>query len=90
MGGDEDLLLEYKKVRNKVRRALSKDRSEYYKNKLMGDQKLSSKQSWSVVNNLLGKSTNKSPSKICFENDIISNPRDLSVAFSKIFKNKVE
>ena len=56
----------------------------------MGDQKLSSKQSWNVVNNLLGKSTNKSPSKICFENDIISNPRDLSVAFSKIFKHKVE
>ena len=86
--GDKDLLNEYKIIRNKVRHAISKDQSDYYKQKFL-DENMSLKQSWNVVNNFLGKSSNKSPSKINFENKVISNPKALAAAFSRIFEKKV-
>ena len=87
--GDIILLKEYRKFRNKVCRSLSKDRSDYSRNKLLGD-KLSVKESWKVVNGILGKASNKTPSKIKFNDKIISNPRALAEAFSTIFKEKVD
>ena len=50
--GDKDLLNEYKIIRNKVRHAISKDQSDYYKQKFL-DENMSLKQSWNVVNNFL-------------------------------------
>ena len=38
---------------------------------------------------MLGQVSSKSPSKIQFENEIISNPKGLAEAFNKIFQTKV-
>ena len=51
---------------------------------------MSVKESWSVVNSILGKSVNKTPTRINFNNKIVTNSRTLAEAFSTIFKDKVE
>ena len=86
--GDEALLKEYKKLRNLVRHQLPKDQPKYYENKFH-DESMTVKKAWKLVYDLLGKIDNKSPTKIQYENKIISNPKALAQAFSKIFREKV-
>ena len=87
--GDEDLWKEYKKLRNQVKRQLTKDKTNYYKNKFY-DNKMTVKQAWKLAYDLLGKSENKSPNKICRGNKIISDPKALATAFNEIFRDKVK
>ena len=87
--GDEELLKEFKKLRNTVRHQLIKDKQSYYKNKFHDDQ-MTVKNAWKLAYDLLGKVDNKSPTKINYGNKIISNPKALATAFSKIFKEKVD
>ena len=86
--GDEELMKEYKKLRNKVRHQLPKDQPTYYKNKFHDDN-MTVRKAWKLAYELLGKVNNKSPTKIKHENEIISSPKALASAFSKIFSEKV-
>ena len=85
---DEELLREYRKLRNHVKRRIQDDKTNYYKTKF-SDNKMTVKQSWKLAYDLLGKIENKSPSKILYKNKIISEPRALATAFNDIFKEKV-
>ena len=48
------------------------------------------KKAWQVVYDLLGRNDNKAPTKIVFENKVITNPKALANSFNKIFKSKVK
>ena len=48
------------------------------------------RQSWKLAYKLLGKSNSKSPTKIKFENEIISHPLEVANAFSRVFFDKVD
>ena len=86
--GDEELMKEYKKLRNKVRHQLKKDQPTYYKDKFQ-DESMSIRKAWKLAYDLLGKVSNKSPTKIKHENRIVTNPKALASAFSQIFRDKV-
>ena len=87
--GDEELMKEYKKVRNQVRHRLPKDKPKYYKDRFH-DKNMSVKMAWKYAYDLLGKVDNKSPVKINYENKIVANPKALANAFNKIFRDKVD
>ena len=87
--GDETLLKEFKKLRNKARRSIIKDKENYFKNSFF-DPSMTVRQSWKLAYKLLGKSNSKSPTKIKFENEIISHPLEVANAFSRVFFDKVD
>ena len=87
--GDEVLMNEYKLKRNLIKSYLPHEEQNYYKEKFY-DEKITTKKAWSLVYNMLGQVNNKSPSKIKFEDKIISNPKGLANAFKKKFKTKVK
>ena len=87
--GDEDLMKEYKRLRNFVKHQLPKEKPNYYSNKFH-DKNMTVKQAWKLAYDMLGKVNNKSPTKINYENKIISNPKALATAFSEIFRDKVK
>ena len=87
--GDESLLKEYKILRNKVRHAVVKDRVNFYKGQFT-DKSMNVKQAWKLAYDILGKSITRSPSKINFQNSIVTQPKEIANAFSKIFVDKVE
>ena len=87
--GDSELMREYRIKRNEVKERLPKEKKEYYAKKLH-DEKLTVKKTWQIAYDLLGRNSNKAPSKIVVDNEVITNPKALANAFNKIFKNKVE
>ena len=87
--GDEELLLEYRKLRNLIKRNIRNDEKNYYKVRF-SDIKMTSKQAWKLAYDMLGKVQNKSPTKISYQNQIVSKPRELAKAFNEIFKEKVD
>ena len=87
--GDKVLFEEYKKKRNLIKGNLAKEKLKHYTQGLY-DEKITTKKAWKLVNSMLGKVDNKSPTKIQFENKIISNPKGLANAFNKIFQTKVK
>ena len=87
--GDEILMNEYRQRRNFIKENLVKEKTRYYKDKLY-DAKITTKKAWNIVNSMLGKINNKSPSKIQFKNKIVSNPKGLAEAFNEIFQSKVK
>ena len=65
--GDEDLLLEYRKLRNLIKHNIRIDEKNYYKVRF-SDNKMTSKQAWKLAYDMLGKVQNKSPTKISYQN----------------------
>ena len=86
--GDEILMKEYKLRRNWIKNSLAKEEANYYEEKL-SEEKITTKKAWKIVYDMLGQVSSKSPSKIKFEDKIISNPKALANAFNRIFKEKV-
>ena len=87
--GDSELMKEYRIKRNEVKERLPKEKKEYYA-KQLHDEKLTVKKTWQVVYDLLGRNDNKAPTKIVFENEVITNPKALANSFNRIFKSKVK
>ena len=86
--GDADLFREYKIKRNIIKKSLPEEEEKFYKKKLSSEN-ITTKSAWKLVYEMLGQVNSKSPSKINLEGKIISNPKALATAFSKIFKDKV-
>ena len=81
---DADLFEEYKLKRNMIKMSLPTEEERFYKEKL-STEKITTKKPWNLVYEMLGQVNSKSPSKIKYEGKIISNPKALATAFSKIF-----
>ena len=86
---DEVLFKEFRIKRNEIKKRLPVDEEYYHKNKLH-DPNLDTRKAWKCVYNALGVIQNKSPAKLNFNNEIITNPKELAEAFNRIFKNKVK
>ena len=85
---DPELLKEFKRLRNEVRQRIIKDRGSYYQNQFQ-DQSFSVRQSWKLVYSLIGGKGAKGPSKISFNNSILSQPKEIAMALNRIFVDKV-
>ena len=85
---DEVLFKEFRIKRNVVKKRLENDEENYHKNKFH-DPNIDVRKAWKFVYNALGVINNKSPSKLKFNDKIISNPEELAESFSKIFIDKV-
>ena len=85
---DEVLMKEFKKKRNEVKNRLKMDETKYHKERFF-DPKIDVKKAWKYVYNAMGISKNNSPSKLSYEDKIITNPKEISEAFNKIFKDKL-
>ena len=86
---DEILFKEFRIKRNEVKKRLPIDEENYHKNKFH-DPNIDVRKAWKCVYNALGVVKNNSPSKLDFNDKIITNPKQLATAFNKIFKNKVK
>ena len=86
---DEVLFNEFRIKRNEIKERLSSDEENYHKNKFH-EPNIDVRKSWKLVYNALGFINNKSPSKLKFNDKIVTNPEELAAAFGKIFKDKVK
>ena len=85
---DKVLFKEFRIKRNEIKKRLPIDEEYYHKNKF-NDPNIDTRKAWKCVYNALGVIKNNSPAKLNFNNEIITNPKELAEAFNRIFKNKV-
>ena len=86
---DEVLFDEFRTKRNEVKKRLLYDEDNYHKKKFY-DPNIDVRKAWKCVYNALGVISNKSPTKLKFNDQIITSPGGLASSFSKIFKDKVK
>ena len=86
---DEELMKEYRNKRNEVKSRLQPDKDLYYKSEL-NDNLFSSSKVWKTVYNILGIFSNKSPTKLRIDGEIVNNPQKLADTFNQIFLRKVK
>ena len=87
--GDQNLLKEYKKVRNEIKSRLITDKKNYYAEKF-DEKDCTPKTAWRTVYNILGSNENKAPSKIKIGENIVTNPQDLASEFCRLFLDKIK
>ena len=89
---DLEKLIEYKKVRNEIKRRLGLEEKEYFRTKFY-NKEASVGSVWNSVNDYLNtskKSHSNTPSLLSYENRTYSTPRDIANIFNIIFINKVK
>ena len=87
--GDPILMDEYRQLRNWIKDNISKEKTAYYHNKF-NDEQINTRKAWNIVNNMLGQTKSKSPSKIKVNDRFITNPKGLAEAFNFIFQEKIK
>ena len=86
--GNLILLQEHKLKSKEVKKAVEKDKKEYYENNF--NEYVSVKTAWKTARNLLGINKNLSPTTIQNEGDMTSNPAQIANIFNKFFLRKVK
>ena len=89
---DMNKLNDYKVLRNRIKKQLVTDKTEYYKGKFY-NKEASVGSIWNTVNDYLGtsqKSHSNTPSMLIQNNTAFTAPRDVANTFNNFFLNKVE
>ena len=84
---DSVLLNEFKKKRNEAKVKVEVDKKAYYEKEF--DESKSSNNVWKSAYKILGQDSNKSPTQISVEGDIINSPEKMANCFNEVFFKKV-
>ena len=84
---DSALLNEFKKKRNEAKVKVEVDKKAYYEKEF--DESKSSNNVWKSAYKILGQDSNKSPTQISVEGDLINSPEKMANCFNEVFLKKV-
>lgn len=83
----QQLEIEYKECRNKITRAIERQKFNYYNTKLIEAGK-DAKQIWDVIKNAMGvKKLRNHDFSLIYNNDLIENDHDVAQVFNNFFIN---
>ena len=84
--GDEEVHLEYKKLRNEICTEIKEAKKAYFETNLNSKDM---KNSWSTVHKILQKPKNDFPQKMIIQNKLITKPAELAEEMNAYFTNKI-
>ena len=86
--GDKDLLDEFKRKKNEVKKKMKEDQQKY--NEKVFEETRSSSNIWKSAYKVLGMTSSKSPTQLNEAGDIIRSPKAMAGKFNETFLDKVK
>ena len=84
---DPVLLQEFKQKRNEAKKKVAEDSSDYIEKEFEESRSIS--KVWKSVYNILGMNSNKSPTQLNVNGNLINSPKAMAVEFNQVFVDKV-
>ena len=75
---------DFKAMRNKLNSTLRKAKANYFKNKLL-NEKHSPRNTWRILNSLLGREKGASEYSVLVDGEIVSDPYEVATGFNEFF-----
>ena len=88
---DPSIMINYRKVRNKIKEINKKERIAYYGDKFKSaGEKNDCSQMWNLAYEILGSKKDLAPTQLNIEGRPSTNPKEMAVEFNKVFIKKVK